>query len=540
MARQNIGVGDNYNRGSGDRLRDAFIKVNANENELYTVLGGSSLTASANLVLAGPSAAGVSAPSFRSLVNADFPDQAGAGFSAGVYTAGVVQQTVNSKGLITVINRDGPAIGGVTSVGFSANPIFAVSGAPVTVSSTIALGFTTQSANLVLAGPATGAASTPAFRALVNADLQSQAALSTGVYTAGVVQMTVSNQGLITVVNRDGPATGGVTSVGFTAPGIFTVSGAPITAGSTIELVLSTQLANTIFAGPLSGGASAPRFRGATAPDLPNWRYNGQTSGYGLVSADRFAVVDYTGTADGSWSAIDAATVGIGHLFTVHNSSASGQLVVDGHSTQLIDGFTAITVLPKQSVNLMTSDASTWRIVGGGSYLIRQTVAIQAEGWLSRTAQGATDGSVELGSSIVVRTKDFDPGTQWHIQKDFTLPDSFHPDGPLTARYKASIASGSGLGVMGIQAIAYGSNSALNVAFGAAITQGLTFVSGNQLTNSGAASAPFVPAGAVAAGQTLKLQVFREAGTASESLATNLRLHEVIIEFDAIRFGSDA
>ena len=166
-------------------------------------------------------------------------------------------------------------------------------------------------------------------------------------------------------------------------------------------------------------------------------------------------------------------------------------------------------------------------------------VAIQAEGWLSRTAQGATDGSVELGSSIVVRTKDFDPGTQWHIQKDFTLPDSYYAGGSLTAQHKASIASGSGLGVMGIQALAYGSNSALNQAFGAAITQGLTFVSGNVITNSGAASAPFVPAGTVVAGQTLKLQVFREAGTASDTLATNLRLHEVIIEYDAIRFGSD-
>src|SRR3990167_8826525 len=178
--------------------------------------------------------------------------------------------------------------------------------------------------------------------------------------------MTISNQGLITVVNRDGPASGGVTSVGFTAPNIFTVSGAPVTASSTIELALANQNANTVFAGPATGAASSPGFRGLTAPDIPHWRYSGQTSGYQLTSQDRLTELDYTGTADGSWSAFDAATVGVGHLFRVHNSSASGRLVLDGHSTQLIDGFTNVTVLPKQALALMTVDASTLHIVGGG------------------------------------------------------------------------------------------------------------------------------------------------------------------------------
>lgn len=60
----------------------------------------------------------------------------------------------------------------------------------------------------------------------------------------------------------------GVTSVALTAPSIFTVSGSPVTTTGTLDFALNTQTANTVFAGPASGGAAVPTFRALTAADV--------------------------------------------------------------------------------------------------------------------------------------------------------------------------------------------------------------------------------------------------------------------------------
>lgn len=66
----------------------------------------------------------------------------------------------------------GTGDGSVTSVALTApTDIFNVSGSPVTTSGTLALTLDTQLANRVWAGPTTGSPATPAFRALVAADL---------------------------------------------------------------------------------------------------------------------------------------------------------------------------------------------------------------------------------------------------------------------------------------------------------------------------------------------------------------------------------
>lgn len=61
--------------------------------------------------------------------------------------------------------------GTVTSVGLSLPSIFSVSGSPVTTSGTLTGTLANQAANVVFAGPNTGGAAAPTFRALVTADL---------------------------------------------------------------------------------------------------------------------------------------------------------------------------------------------------------------------------------------------------------------------------------------------------------------------------------------------------------------------------------
>ena len=68
----------------------------------------------------------------------------------------------------------------------------------------------------------------------------------------------------------EGPAgPGSVTSVALAAPSFLSVSGSPVTTSGTLTLALATQAANTIFAGPASGGAAAPTFRSLVAADVP-------------------------------------------------------------------------------------------------------------------------------------------------------------------------------------------------------------------------------------------------------------------------------
>ena len=70
--------------------------------------------------------------------------------------------------------------GTVTSVALALPSIFTVSGSPVTGTGTLTGTFNTQTANYVFAGPTTGAAATPTFRALVSADIPNNAANTTG------------------------------------------------------------------------------------------------------------------------------------------------------------------------------------------------------------------------------------------------------------------------------------------------------------------------------------------------------------------------
>jgi len=61
--------------------------------------------------------------------------------------------------------------GTVTSVGLSLPSIFNVTGSPVTTSGTLTATLATETANYVFAGPTSGAAAAPSFRALVSTDI---------------------------------------------------------------------------------------------------------------------------------------------------------------------------------------------------------------------------------------------------------------------------------------------------------------------------------------------------------------------------------
>jgi hypothetical protein len=135
--------------------------------------------------------------------------------------------------------------GSVTSVGLAVSSPFTVTNTPITTSGTISLNVSPQPANEVWAGPTSGASAIPTFRPLVAADI---------------------------------PPLPYVTSVGLSAPSIFSVSGSPVTSSGTLTFSLNTQASNLVWAGPSSGSAATPSFRSLVAADIPSLPYISSTS----------------------------------------------------------------------------------------------------------------------------------------------------------------------------------------------------------------------------------------------------------------------
>lgn len=147
---------------------------------------------------------------------------------------------------------DLPIIDRVTSVALDAPAdIFNVSGSPVTSTGTLALDFKSQPKHSFLAGTDT----LPTFRPMEIQDLP----------TLPVGQFYISNG--TQMVGE--PLQAGLASVGLSVPSAeFTVSNSPLISDGTLTIEKVHQLANTFWAGPVSGTAEDPVFRSLDIQDL--------------------------------------------------------------------------------------------------------------------------------------------------------------------------------------------------------------------------------------------------------------------------------
>lgn len=119
-------------------------------------------------------------------------------------------QTGNSGKILTTDGSNtswgAAGSGTVTSVGLDGNSMFSITGSPVTTSGTLSIGLSNQSANTILAGPTTGAATTPTFRALVAADIPD---ISASKITSGTID-SARISGNYTNITRIGVQNAGI------------------------------------------------------------------------------------------------------------------------------------------------------------------------------------------------------------------------------------------------------------------------------------------------------------------------------------------
>ena len=157
--------------------------------------------------------------------------------------------------------------GTVSSVGLTMPSIFSVANSPITGSGTFVVTLNTETAATVFAGPSSGSPAIPTFRALTSTDI---------------------------------PALSYVTSVGLSAPSIFTVTNSPVTSSGTLTFTLNTETAATVFAGPATGSPAVPTFRALAATDIPALAY---VTSVGLSLPNIFNVTNSPVTSSGTLTA---------------------------------------------------------------------------------------------------------------------------------------------------------------------------------------------------------------------------------------------
>lgn len=259
------------------------------------------------------------------------------------------------------VEGGGGGSGTVTSVALSMPNIFSVAGSPITTAGTLAVTLATETANRVWAGPGTGVAATPTFRALVTADLPA--------------------------------GTGTVTSVACTVPSFLSVSGSPVTTTGTLAITLATETANTLFAGPTNGAAATPTFRAMVGADLVTFTGDVTNSGAAMTVAkiQTTTVSGTTGTTNVVFSASPTLTgTAVLASATISGSLKNGNYNMQAGETNIGNSSTSFAVdWSANSAQLITMTGNVTSITfsnpqTGGSYLLRVATgagSFTATGW---------------------------------------------------------------------------------------------------------------------------------------------------------------
>jgi hypothetical protein len=211
---------------------------------------------------------------------------------------------------------------------------------------------------------------------------------------AGASVAGFDKDGNVFAPNIGGGGVGTVTSVALTVPSEFSVAGSPVTTSGTLAVTKANQSANTVFAGPTSGGAAAPAFRALVSADIPNNAAN------------------TTGTASNVTSTVAAANGGTGQttytkgdLLTAPGGASLNKLAV-GTDGQVLTADAASTNGVKwaaaaggsETVNIETITATRTLTVGTDS-----TYQVLLPSGATRIVNMIVTGPPATGSKFTIR-----------------------------------------------------------------------------------------------------------------------------------------
>jgi len=254
----------------------------------------------------------------------------GTGTAYAFTAAGTAGQVLTSAGAGTPTWTT-VGTGTVTSVGLALPSIMSVSGSPVTTSGTLTGTLTTQAVNAIFAGPSSGAAAAPTFRALTTADIPALA------YGTGTVTS-------VSVVSANG------------------LAGTVATATTTPAITISTSIT-----GVLKGNGTAISAATANADYVPLSTVITKTADYTITGTDTWIINNKTGSA--LTLTFPAASSWTGRYITVKNMQAQA---VNSASSNIvpIDSTTAGTAILLGVVGnwaTMVSDGTNWIIMQAAS-----------------------------------------------------------------------------------------------------------------------------------------------------------------------------
>ena len=295
-------------------------------------------TQASNTLLAGPITGVATTPTFRGLVSTDIP---ALNYVSTLTTQGANQILAGPSSGVgapptfrSLTTADIPALpygsGTVTSVGMSVpTSLLSVAPSTITTSGSFALSLTTQTPAQIFASPIS-TVGTPSFRSLVTSDIPALNYVSSTTtqaahqILAGPITGTAAPT-FRSLVSTDIPAlpygTGTVTSVALALPNIMSVSGSPVTTTGTLTGTLTTQAANSLFAGPISGVGATPTFRALTTADLAGLGVGTVTS-VGMTVPSILSVTPSTITTSGSF-ALSLTTESANQIFAGPSSGAA-------------------------------------------------------------------------------------------------------------------------------------------------------------------------------------------------------------------------
>ena len=354
----------------------------------------------ANYVLAGPTTGAAAAPTFRALTTTDIP----------VLPYGT---------------------GTVTSVGMTV-PAALLSVAPstITTTGTFALSLTTQTSAQIFASPIS-TVGTPSFRSLVTSDIPALNYVSSTTTQAAhqVLAGPITGTSAPTfrsLVSTDIPAlpygTGSVTSVGLALPSIMSVSGSPVTTTGTLTGTLTTQAANSLFAGPISGVGATPTFRALTTADIAGLGVGTVTS-VGMTVPSILSVTPSTITTSGSF-ALSLTTESANQIFAGPSSGSAATPTFRALTTADIPAlpYGTGTVTSVSGTGTVNGITLTGTVTTSGSLTLGGTLGGIGNSQLTNSSITINGTSTSLGGSISVGTVTSVTGTAPVVSSGGTTP----------------------------------------------------------------------------------------------------------------------